>query len=154
MGGDLTVRLPLILICVGLGVLLTWQAPINAEAARRLSSPVLAALLSLTVSLLLVALAMLASVRTAPTMANLGGAPWWMWIGGFCGAIFLVASLMIVPRIGTVAFLLAVIFGQMIGAILADGFGLFGLQAQPFSLGKIGGAAIVLVGAVVYQLSD
>jgi bacterial/archaeal transporter family-2 protein len=154
MGGDLTVRLPLILICVGLGILLTWQAPMNAEAARRLSSPVLAALLSLTISLSLVAMATLATLRTAPTMASLGGAPWWMWIGGFCGAVFLIASLMIVPRIGTVMFLLAVIFGQMIGAIVADCYGLFGLPAQPLSMGKVAGAAIVLIGAAVYQLSE
>ena len=33
----------LILFCVMLGLFLTWQGPVNAEAARRLGSPALAA---------------------------------------------------------------------------------------------------------------
>lgn len=154
MSSDLAVRGPLILACVGLGMLLTWQAPMNAEAARRFASPMLAALLSLTVSVLIVSVGTLASVRSLPASGSLTGAPWWMWVGGACGAIFLIVSLMIVPRIGTVVFLLAVIFGQMIGAMLADSFGLFGLPVQQPSPGKLAGAGLVLAGAVLYQFAD
>lgn len=154
MGGELATRLALILVCMVLGMLLTWQAPMNAEAGRRLMSPALAAMLSLSVSMALVAVAAMATVRTLPTAGNFAGAPWWMWVGGVCGALFLVSSQLIVPRIGTVMFLLAVIFGQMVGALIADGFGLFGLPVQQLSMGKIAGAAIVLTGAIVYQLAD
>lgn len=154
MGSDLAARLPLLLVCVFLGMLLTWQAPMNAEASRRFASPALAALLSLTVSVLLVTVAAFATFRAWPSLANLGGAPWWMWVGGFCGAFFLIGSLIIVPRIGSLLFLLSVILGQMIGALAADGFGLFGLPVQHIAWGKIAGVGLVLAGAFVYHLGD
>ena len=67
---DLVSRLPLIIIAVLLGVIFAWQTPINAEAARRLGSPVLAGVLSISLSLVLVVTFALMTVRAKPDWSS------------------------------------------------------------------------------------
>ena len=153
MDGSLT-KIPLIVVCVVLGIFLTWQGPVNAEAARRLGSPALAAVLSLTMSFALVVVFALFTVRDRPEWAEVAAAPWWIWIGGITGAVFVIGSLLVVPKTGSVLFLLSVILGQMIGAVTADGFGLWGLKETTISPAKILAMLLVLAGAVTFHLGD
>jgi transporter family-2 protein len=153
MDGLLT-RLPLVLVCVVLGVFLTWQGPVNAEAARRLGSPALAAVLSLSISVILVVFFAIVTIRAKPDWTQMADAPWWTWVGGITGAVFVVGSLLVVPKTGSVLFLLCVILGQMIGAVTADGFGLWGLRETSISPMKILAMALVLAGAVTFHLGD
>lgn len=147
-------KIPLILVCVVLGVFLTWQGPVNAEAARRLGSPALAAVLSLGMSVVLVVIFALFTVREKPDWGLAAASPWWTWIGGITGAVFVVGSLLVVPKTGSVLFLLSVILGQMIGAITADSLGLWGLQQTSISPMKILAIALVLAGAITFHLGD
>lgn len=150
---DFVSRLPLLVVAVVLGAILVWQAPINAEAARRLNSPALAGMLSVSVSLVLVVAFALMTVRVKLDWSQIASAPWWTWIGGIAGAVFVVGAAIIVPKTGSVLFLLAVVLGQMLGAIVADTFGMWGLPVQPISLAKLAAVGLVLAGAVVFQLS-
>ncbi|MCB5177431.1 MULTISPECIES: DMT family transporter [Microvirga] len=154
MVDGLLAKIPLILVCVVLGVFLTWQGPVNAEAARRLGSPALAALLSISMSVVLVLAFAIFTVRERPDWSQVGAAPWWTWIGGITGAVFVVGSLLVVPKTGSVLFLLSVILGQMIGAITADGFGLWGLRETTISPMKILAMGLVLAGAVTFHLGE
>jgi len=147
-------KLPLILVCIVLGVFLTWQGPVNAEAARRLGSPALAAVLSLGMSVLLVLIFALFTVRETPDWGLAAASPWWTWIGGITGAVFVIGSLLVVPKTGSVLFLLSVILGQMIGAVTADGFGLWGLKETSISPMKIAAMLLVLAGAVTFHLGE
>ncbi len=73
--------------------------------------------------------------------------PWYAWLGGFYGAFFVAIAAFGAPKIGVGPLLTAAIGGQLLGAILLDHYGFFGLSRQPVSLEKIGGVALVLVGA-------
>ena len=94
------------------------------------------------------------SVTTLPDWSMLGDAPWWAWIGGITGAVFVAGALVVVPRTGSVVFLLSVICGQLIGAITADRFGMWGLQAITISPMKWLALALVTGGALTFHLSD
>jgi bacterial/archaeal transporter family-2 protein len=59
-----------------------------------------------------------------------------------------------VPKTGSVLFLLSVILGQMIGAVTADGFGLWGLKETSISPMKIVAMLLVLAGAVTFHLGE
>ncbi len=96
----------------------------------------------------------LMTVRAKPDWSEIASAPWWTWIGGIAGAVFVVAAAVIVPKTGSVLFLLAVVLGQMLGAIVADTYGMWGLAVQPISLTKLVGVSLVLAGAVVFNLSN
>lgn len=151
---DLVSRLPLLIVAVVLGVILVWQSPINAEAARRLGSPALAGVLSISISLVLVVAFAAVTVRAKPDWSQIASAPWWAWIGGIAGAVFVVGAAVIVPKTGSVLFLLAVVLGQMLGAVVADTYGMWGLPVQPISLAKLAGISLVLAGAIVFILSS
>lgn len=153
MLADLVARVGWIAACLVLGLLLTWQAPVNAEAARRLGSPAFAAMLSIGLSFLLITIFVLITVGIRPNVAELRAGPWWAWLGGITGAVFVMGALVIVPHTGTFVYVMSVIAGQMIGAVTADKFGLFGLPVVDFDIAKVVGIVLVLSGVLTFHLS-
>jgi transporter family-2 protein len=120
------------------------QAPINAHLARAAGDPVVAAAISFGVGF--VVLSGLVGLRgTVPGWAAMGGLPWWAWCGGALGAIYVVAAAWSVDRIGVVTLVAALVFGQLLTALVLDAIGAFGMAVREISLTRIG--AVVLVGA-------
>ncbi len=143
-----------IAICVAIGLVLTWQAPVNAEAARRLGSPLSAALLSLSFSAVLILAALTVVGAAKPSLAEVASAPWWAWCGGVIGAMFVLGGLLIVPRTGSILFVMSIVTGQMIGAVMIDRFGMWGMEAMPLSTTKLLAIGVVLAGVVAFHLSE
>ncbi len=48
------------------------------------------------------------------------GGPWWMWLGGVFGVVFILTSAWAVPRLGVLVTMLGIIAGQLTGALLFD----------------------------------
>jgi transporter family-2 protein len=135
------------------GGLIALQAPINAEAASRLGNPLAAATMSFCVgTAALILLTMLVSrnstdlgaVRTLPLYMLLGG--------GLLGAVYVTVNLMLAPRIGIAAVMALGIAGQMFTALLIDRLGLFELMERGLTAGRVGGAVLVAVGALMVRL--
>jgi len=47
-----------------------------------------------------------------------------------------------------------VVAGQLLGSILADQFGAFGMQVKPVNTMKLLGLCLVLIGAALFQSSN
>ncbi|HEX4932827.1 MAG TPA: DMT family transporter, partial [Gemmatimonadaceae bacterium] len=88
-----------LLLVVVMGVLLSVQAPINATLARALQSSVSAALVSFVVGTVALAGVTLAA-RVPPDAAAVRALPWWAWIGGLCGAVFVAGAAYAAPKVG------------------------------------------------------
>ena len=73
-------------------------------------------------------------------------APWWAWLGGFIGVGFVTCTVLVVPKTGNAAFTVAVIFGQMLGAVLLDHFGVLGTPQKSADVQRWLGVGCVLVG--------
>jgi len=69
--------------------------------------------------------------------------PKWQLIGGLLGAFYVIATILIVPKLGVAPTLIAVIAGQIIFGAIIDHFGLFGAEIKPIDLKKI--SAIILL---------
>ena len=141
----------LLLAFLGGGLLAT-QAPTNAILARAGGSPVLAALISFgvgTVALLLVWLA----TGDRRSLAGLGSVPWYGWLGGFYGALFVGIAAYAAPRIGLASLITVGIAGQIIMALALDHFGALGLPRVPVSALRVVGALLVLGGVVLVRRS-
>ena len=129
------------------GAALAFQAPVNAALARSLGDPVWAAAIQFGIGFAL--LCSIAMFRGAsPTIAQFKTIPWWALTGGGLGAIWVLAAIWSVPRLGVMTMLTAMILGQMIAALLLDSNGLFGLEVRDIGLTRI--AAIGLVAAGVF----
>jgi transporter family-2 protein len=71
--------------------------------------------------------------------------------GGLLGAIYVTVNIMLAPRIGIAALMALGIAGQLFTALLIDRFGLFELVERGLTVGRVSGALLVLVGALMVR---
>jgi transporter family-2 protein len=143
--------LPVLLVLIA-GGLIALQAPTNAMLARAGGSPVLAALISFAVGTIGLLLVWLAS-GNRPGSQAFRGLPWYAWIGGLYGAIYVAVAAYAAPRIGLATLITIGIAGQIAVALLLDQFGALGLPKDPINLGRIAGALLVIAGVVLVRRS-
>lgn len=141
--------LPLALAVIA-GIFIAIQAPTNAILGKASGSPVVAAFISFVVGMVALG-AMVAATSGRVFAPELKGVPWYAWAGGLYGAFFVAMAAFAAPRIGVATMLTAAVAGQIFAALALDHFGLLGLARQPVSLERLGGAALVLFGAVLVR---
>ncbi len=145
--------LSLTLIALVTGGMIALQAPINAEAAARLGHPLTAATMSFCVGTvaLIVLTALLA--RHGSNLGALKTMPLYMLLGGgLLGAIYVTVTLVLAPKIGVAAIMALGIAGQLLAALAIDRLGLFELMERGLSVGRVSGALLVLVGALMVRV--
>ena len=130
---------------------LTAQIGLNVQLRQSLGHPVLAAFVSFSVGALILGLVALAMRAPLPAGQAIAGAPAWAWFGGFLGAGYVLATIMIGPKLGAGLFVVLVIAGQLTAALLIDQLGLLGGAAQPISAARALGAALALAGVWLVQ---
>jgi transporter family-2 protein len=135
------------------GGMIALQAPINAEAASRLGHPISAATMSFCVGTVALIGLTLLFARNSTNLCALGSMPLYMLLGGgLLGAMYVTITLFLAPKIGVAAVMALGIAGQLVAALLLDRFGMFDLIERELSLGRVGGAVLVLVGALMVRL--
>ena len=145
--------LSLTLVALLAGGFIALQAPINAEAAARLGHPLAAATMSFCVGTVALIVLALLFARPSTHLDALKTLPLYMLLGGgLLGAIYVTVNLMLAPRIGVAAIMALGIAGQLFAALLIDRLGLFELMERGLSAGRVGGAILVLVGAMMVRL--
>jgi|TARA_R110002124_G_scaffold26380_17_gene95016 bacterial/archaeal transporter family-2 protein len=128
------------------------QAPTNAKMMTAVGSPVNAAFVSFAVGT--AALGILAVIlQTRPDMAASRALPWYAWVGGLYGAIFVVAAAWGVPKLGVATTITLMVAGQLLLSLVLDHFGVMDVPKQPMNLGRIAGVALVLVGVLLVRRS-
>lgn len=143
----------LTLVALVTGGLIALQAPINAEAAARLGHPISAATMSFCVGTVLLIAITLLFARSSTNLGALQTMPLYMLLGGgLLGAGYVTVTLILAPKIGIAAVMALGIAGQLATALLLDRFGMFDLLERELSVGRVGGAVLVLVGALMVRL--
>lgn len=128
------------------------QAPTNAKMMTAVGSPVNAAFVSFAIGT--AALGILAVIlQTKPDMAASRALPWYAWVGGLYGAIFVVAAAWGVPRLGVTTTITLMVAGQLLLSLALDHFGVMGVPKNPISLGRVAGVAMVLAGVLLVRRS-
>lgn len=126
------------------------QAPTNAKLMTAVGSPVNAAFVSFAVgTAALGVLALLLQAR--PDVAAARALPWYAWVGGLYGAIFVVAAAWGVPRLGVALTITLMVAGQLLVGLVLDQLGAFGAPQHPISLGRLAGVALVIAGVLMVR---
>ena len=126
------------------------QAPTNARMMGAVGSPVNAAFVSFAVGT--AALGILAVVlQVRPDIAASRALPWYAWVGGLYGAIFVVAAAWGVPRLGVATTIILMVAGQLLLSVVLDHFGAMGMPKQPISLGRVAGIGLVIAGVLMVR---
>ena len=140
-----------LLLALAAGMLLPVQAGLNAQLRSALGSPVAAALVSFLVGT--AGLATIAVLLRTPLPLARGWAATspWQWSGGLIGAAYVLAAIVLAPRLGAATLIAAVVAGQMIASLALDQYGLVGFPVQSLTLGRLLGAALVIAGVILIQ---
>lgn len=147
MNAGLLVPVILALLAGGMVAL---QAPTNVMLARAGGSPVLAALISFAVgTAALLAVWLASGHRAAP--APFAALPWYAWLGGVYGAVFVAIAAYAAPRLGLATLITLGIAGQIVVALWLDHAGALGLPRSSISPGRVLGALLVVAGVVLVR---
>ena len=127
------------------------QAGVNFRLSQEINNHILAALLSFIIGTLFLLVYFLLFQFNLPTKQTLLYGPWWMWIGGICGAFYVVTTIIAVPKLGATMMFTLFLAGQMTASILLDHYGLIGFPVKLISLWRIMGVLLVVVGMIMIK---
>jgi transporter family-2 protein len=142
----------LIVLALIAGAFMPIQAGLNAQLARYLGHPLLAALASFLVGFVgLLCLCLLSGLRW-PNSAQLTEGPPWLWLGGLLGAFFIAVMVIAAPRLGAATSISLVIAGQMLTSLAIDHYGLIGFPSQVITPLRVVGMLLVIGGVCLIRL--
>lgn len=140
-----------LLLALAAGVLLPVQAGLNAQLRSALGSPIAAALVSFLVGTAgLSTIALLLRTPLPLGRAWAATSPG-QWSGGLIGAVYVLAAIVLAPRLGAATLIAAVVAGQMITSLVLDQYGLVGFPVHSMTLVRLLGAALVIAGVILIQ---
>lgn len=129
------------------------QGAVNGALGRRIDAPFVAALISfLTGALALVVGIQAIGSRGAPEAERTAGGPWWMWLGGLLGAVFVTTATFAVPAIGAGPANVATYAGTSASSLLIDRFGWLLAPRKSVAPLQVLGVLLVLLGVLAVQL--
>lgn len=81
------------------GIGLPMQAAVNVRLRDVLGNPIRASFGSFLVGTVVLLALSLTAREPIPALGAVLRAPWWIWMGGFLGTFYLLASIIVVPRL-------------------------------------------------------
>ncbi len=128
------------------GVLNTVQSGSNATLAKTLHQPILAALIVTAVnSVAYLALAPFIGLHL-PKAAAFADVPWWAWLGGAFGGVYVLASIFFAEKLGGGIFIGLTVTAGVITSLVMDHYGLVGFKQHTASWPRIAGAVLMISG--------
>jgi bacterial/archaeal transporter family-2 protein len=133
------------------GGLLPIQVGVNAELAKYINSPILAALVSFLVGGACLVLGAVIFKTPLPTLNQVTSLPTWLWGGGMIGAAVVLGSILAGPKIGALALVSLLIAGQLVVSILIDHYGWLGFPIQNMNIQRFLGVLLLVGGFLLVQ---
>lgn len=136
-----------ILLALMIGLMMPIQTAVNSRLRTYVLSPFMASFISFlvgTIFLFIMTLATKHSVLIPFTVFQ--NNPFWIWLGGLLGVIGLTTNILLFPKLGGVQTVVLPIMGQIMMSMLIDHFGLFFSPEKSFSLLRLVGIIILILG--------
>jgi len=136
----------------GLGVLaggmIAVQSVLNASLGERIGT--FGSVLMLTIVSIGFLLVIILTFPATASFEHLPGlSEWYLYLGGALGIVILAAPIFLVPHVGATSTLVAIVFGQLLMALVIDHYGLFSSPQIRAALPRILGVVLVAAGAIL-----
>lgn len=138
--------MPLLLLGVMVGAVTPIQTAVNSRLRMAVGTPFRASLVSFTVGTLVTLVASLTLGPHPLLPASALAGPWWMWLAGLFGVIFMTGNILLLPKLGSLQTVMMPVLGQILMGLLIDEFGWFGSPQQPMTVARAIGAVLAAVG--------
>ena len=142
---------PYYLFAVAAGAMLPIQFGINAQLAVVAGEPGARDVRLVRRRRLVLFAAVLVFARGVAEGRELGAAPWWVWVGGFLGAFYVLGSVVTAPKLGAAALFAFILAGQATASLAVDHFGWVGFDENPVTPGRLLGVALVAAGVAAVR---
>ena len=144
----------LVVVAMMVGAIVPVQTAINTRLRQSVGSPIGATFLSFILAVAASCVIALFATRTlVPDLALAASEPWWVWLGGFMGVMFIAGNIVLFPELGAVQTTILPILGQVLMGLLIDATGLFHYPQTPVGPLRLLGALLVLIGiAMVLEI--
>jgi bacterial/archaeal transporter family-2 protein len=134
------------------GAVIPIQAILNTRLGRQTGGALMGSLLSFTTGLIcLLILNMSINSQAVLHLKPATTYPWYIWLGGVLGAIFVGYITWINQQQGVALTFALVVSGQIFMSLCIDHFGLFGSAIRTITLEKIIGAAFIIAGIILIK---
>ena len=139
---------------IGGGILMATQAAVNGQLGSVLGSPIHAAFVSFFTGAVILIIIVRFKDRAFSNIKNpfKQKAPWWIWLGGLLGGIYVLINVYLVGQIGTGQTVILALFGQLAGSLLVERFGLLRSNRGQITPARIWGLVTMLAGIIFIQL--
>ncbi|WP_084864150.1 DMT family transporter [Salibaculum halophilum] len=142
----------LILAAFATGALVPLQLVFNGQLGGVMRNAFTASLIVFLIGALVLAAMVLVTRPTLPSLATLMAAPKTVWLGGLIATAYIVAIVIITPRLGVGLTTGLILVGQLCMALALDHFGAFGNPQQTLGLGRAAGLSLMVAGVVLIKL--
>ncbi|WP_243681150.1 DMT family transporter [Lacticaseibacillus manihotivorans] len=142
-----------ILIGLAIGFGLPIQTSINSRLKDAFGSPFWSSLISFAIGTVgLAGVVLVQGERLIPTLATISSLPWWLWLGGIFGVIYLTSNILLFPQLGAVQTVIFPVLGQILMGLLIDNGGWFDTARNPLTTMRVIGALLVIAGVLITVL--
>lgn len=141
----------LMIVALVAGAMMPTQAATNNKMAATVGSPIFAAFLSFLVGTALLLVVTLFSGLGSSSFAAISQAPPAAWLGGFFGACFVTAAVILVPRLGVAMTFSLFVAGQLLTSLAIDHYGLLGVEVKEISLPRVAGIVLITAGVILIR---
>lgn len=132
------------------GVFQPTQTSINTKLTDYDRSPFVTTLLTTPTAIILMFVIVLISEGSFYLpIDEIAEYPWWIWIGGLCGPVISILSIICLPVLGSAETMMLTAFGQIMAALVIDNWGMFMSPVIRFSWQRFMGAALVIAGVII-----
>ena len=123
------------------------QSGVNAQLRESINNPILAAVTSFSVGLIILLIAFSCfNKNPVPGISDFKQIPWTHFLGGALGAFYVITVIFIVRKIGSSNMMCLVIAGQMATVMTIDHFGLQGFTIHQITVPRLAGAVLLVAG--------
>lgn len=138
------------LIALILGFCTPIQTAANSRMRQLVSSAPLSTLISFAVStIVLIIVALIASLPLMPSPQAFHDAPWWSWFIGIIPLITITIAIHLFKELGQLQAMVIPMFSQLIFSLCIDHFGWFGARVMPLGWQRAIGAVLLIVGVTM-----
>ncbi|RDW16061.1 hypothetical protein CWR48_17905 [Oceanobacillus arenosus] len=142
------------LIGIGAGMLMSIQAAVNGQLGVVLHSPFQAAFVSFFIGSVTLIIVVGLKDRNYTNIKEpiKQSAPWWVWLGGIIGGLYVLINVFLVGQIGTGQTIILALFGQIVGSLLVEQFGLLKSVKNRITPIQILGLVLMFVGVILIKI--
>lgn len=144
---------PLLLAAFATGMVVPLQLVFNGQLGGVTRNAFIASLIVFLTGALVLTVLVALLRPTLPSLGDLRAAPRTVWLGGLIATGYIVAIVLITPRLGVGLTTGLILVGQLVMALALDHFGAFGNPQHALSLGRAAGLGLMVAGIVAIKAS-